>query len=283
MKNLAGLLLSAVLTVAFAPQTLFAQSDAKRSVTEIADGVYRLQNNFHFSLVVVTGEGAVVVDPINASAAGWIKQEVAKLTDKPITHLIYSHSHGDHASGGAVLAEGAEVIAQANAPFSIDGVSPTKRFKDDYNFELGDKQFELSWLGEGHGQDLIAVVVRPANVAFITDAASPKRLPFRNMGGANVDKWIDQIRKIESLDFDIFAPAHGNVGVKADASDVRVYMEELREQVLAGLQAGKSVDTLKEEVTMSDYKDWGNYKDWLPLNIEGTASFLIASGQAKSQ
>jgi len=258
-----------------------AQSDVKRSVTEIADDVYRLQNNFHYSMVVLTGEGAVVVDPINSSAAAWIKSEVAALTNKPITHLIYSHSHGDHASGGAILARNATVIAQENAPTRIDGVKPTERFGDEHTFSLGDKSFELTWLGPGHGEDLIAVVVRPANVAFITDAASPKRLPWRNMGGANVDNWINQIRKIESLDFEIFAPAHGNVGVKSDATDVRVYMEELRAEVLAGLKAGKSVKALKEDITMSAYKDWGQYDSWLKPNIEGTAAYLKSSGQAK--
>jgi len=51
--------------------------------------------------------------------------------------------------------------------------------------------------------------------------------------------------------------------------------------VLAGLKEGKSLDDLKTEVTMSDYKDWGNYEDWLPLNIEGMANFLQISGQAE--
>lgn len=258
-----------------------AQSDANRSVTEVAKDIYRLQNNFHYAMVVITGEGAVVTDPINADAADWIKSEVAKLTDKPITHLIYSHSHGDHASGGAVLAEGAEVIAQANAPAMIDGVKPTLRFDDTHEFSQGDKTFELTWLGPGHGEDLIAVVVRPGNVAFITDAASPKRLPWRNMGGANIDNWINQVRNIESLDFDIFAPAHGTVGDKSDVADVIVYMEELKATVLAGLNAGKSTLQLQATVTMSDYKDWEQYDAWLTENVEGMASFLVSSGQAK--
>lgn len=80
----------------------------------------------------------------------------------------------------------------------------------------------MTWLGEGHGKDLIAVVVRPENVAFITDAVSPKRLPFRDMPRSNIDGWIDQVRKVETLDFEIFAPAHGNIGVKADATDARI-------------------------------------------------------------
>lgn len=264
-------------------QPLFAQGNVERSVTKIAEDVYRLQNNSHYSLVVITDEGAVVVDPINADVASWIKTEVATLTDKPITHLVYSHSHGDHASGGSVLAENAEVIAQANAPTDIDSVEIDTRFDDQHEFSVGDKSFELTWLGPGHGEDLIAVVVRPANVAFITDAVTPKRLPWRNMGGANVDDWISQIKKIESLDFEILAPAHGNVGVKSDATDVRVYMESLRAEVLAGLNDGKTVEQLKKQITMSDYKDWIQYESWLPLNIEGTANSLTSNGQVGSQ
>ncbi len=278
MKALLSSVALATLLLVQAQPTL-AQDVAARSITEVAPDIYRLQNNFHYSMVVITGEGAVVTDPINADAAEWLKAEVAKLTDKPITHLIYSHSHGDHASGGAVLANDATVIAQANAPAQIDGVEPTLRFDDTHEFAHGDKTFELTWLGPGHGEDLIAVVVRPGNVAFITDVAAPKRLPWQNMGGANIDDWIDQVRKVESLDFDIFAPAHGNVGVKADATDARIYMEELKTAVLAGLNEGKSLDDLKTEVTMDDYKDWSNYESWLPLNIEGMASFLDSSGQ----
>lgn len=256
-----------------------AQTNAIRTVTEVAKDIYRFQNNFHYSLVVITGEGAVVTDPINADAAEWIKSEVAKLTDKPITHLIYSHSHDDHASGGAVLTEDAEVIAQANAPAEIDGVTPTLRFDDTHEFSQGDKTFELTWLGPGHGEDLIAVVVRPGNVAFITDAASPKRLPWRNMGGANIDDWTNQVRKIDSLDFDIFAPAHGMVGDKSDVAEVIVYMEELKAEVLAGLKAGKSTTELQTDITMSDYKDWQQYDVWLTENIAGMAGFLASSGQ----
>jgi len=281
MKSLLSVLaISALLVLPTLPS--HAQDTPKRSVTEIAKDVYRLQNNFHYSMVVITGEGAIITDPINTEAALWIRSEVAKLTDKPITHLIYSHSHADHASGGAVLAKGAAVIAQANAPESIDGVKPTVRFDDSYEFSQGDKSFELTWLGPGHGEDLIAVVVRPANVAFITDVAAPKRLPWRNMGGANIDNWIAQVRKVESLDFEIFAPAHGSVGVKSDAADVRGYLEKLKSDVLAGLKGGKSVDELKTEVTMNDYQDWGQYEAWRELNVEGMAKFLVDSGQASN-
>lgn len=256
-----------------------AQDSVKRSIDQVAGDVYRFQNNFHFSLVVLTDDGVVVADPINEDAARWLKNELVSMTDKSVSHLIYSHSHGDHASGGSVFADGATVIAHANAPEAIDGVVPTERFDDTHTFTSGGKSFELTYLGPGHGNDLIAVVVRPENVAFITDAAAPKRLPWRDMGGADLDDWIQQIKNIESLDFDIFAPAHGNVGVKADATDARIYMEKLKSLVLNGLKAGKSVDTLKAEITLDEYKEWSQYQDWRPMNIEGMALHLTKSGQ----
>jgi glyoxylase-like metal-dependent hydrolase (beta-lactamase superfamily II) len=249
-----------------------------RSITKVTGDVYRFRNNNHYALVVVTDNGVVVVDPINADAATWLKTNLKQITDTPITHLIYSHSHGDHASGGQAL-DAKIVIAHANAPAAIDGVTPDIRFDDTRTLEIGGKTFTLVWLGEGHATDLITVVVQPENVAFITDAASPKRLPYRDFPRSNIDGWIDQIRKIETLDFKIFVPAHGNVGVKADATDARIYMEKLRQRVLDGLKAGKSVDDLAATVTMDEYKDWQQYAAWRELNVRGMARFLKESGQ----
>lgn len=270
------LLLTASLGIA---GSAIAQDTPKRAITKVAGDVYRFQNNFHHSLVVLTNDGVVVVDPINREAASWLKAELATMTDKPVSHLIYSHSHLDHASGGLVYSGSATVIAHANAPEAIDGVKPDVQFDSNETLQIGGKTLELTWLGEGHGNDLIAVVVRPENVAFITDAAAPKRLPWRDMGGANLDGWINQIKTIESLDFEIFAPAHGAIGDKADATDARIYMEKLKEEVLTGLKAGKSTDELVAEVMMEDYADWQQYKDWRPLNVQGMANYLMRSGQ----
>ncbi|MEP1442322.1 MAG: MBL fold metallo-hydrolase [Hyphomicrobiales bacterium] len=276
MKKLLALALIAA-TASFTTVSAQAQ-DVKRAITKVAGDVYRFQNNFHFSLVTVTNDGVVVVDPINADAASWLKTNLSSITDKPITHLIYSHSHADHASGGAALGA-ANVIAQENAPDAIDGVKPTERFGESKSYEIGGKTFELTWLGKGHGDDLISVIVRPENVGFITDVAAPKRVPFKTMPSSSVDAWIDQVRKVDTLDFDIFAPAHGNVGVKADVKDVLAYMLELRAGVLAGLKAGKTAVELEKTLRFPAYKAWLQYEAWGPLNVRGMADYLVKAGK----
>lgn len=272
-------LILALLLSIFLPTSAVLAQD--RAVTNIAGDVYRFQNNFHFSIFVITSDGVVVTDPIDASATAWLRNEIAKLTDKPITHLIYSHSHGDHASGGTVFGDVPNVIAQNNAPEDIDGVKPTQRISDTTTMQLGGKTIELTPLGPGHGDDLMAIVVQPESVGFIVDAVAAKRLPFKDFPNSNVDDWTDQVRNVEALDFDIFAGGHGPLGVKADVTDGRIYMEELREEVLEGLKSGQSVDELASSVTMDKYKDWASYDEWRELNVQGMARHLMDIGAAK--
>ena len=254
--------------------------EVNRQISPLGDGIYRFQNNFHVSIFVVTDAGVVVTDPINAEAAAWLTQEIGKMTNQPITHLIYSHSHGDHASGGTEFGDGLTVIAHQNAPEDIDLVEPTIRFSDSGSIAVGNKVFELTYLGPGHGTDLIAIVVRPDNLAFVVDAVSAKRLYYRDFPGSNVDDWISQVEKVNSLEFDTFVGGHGPVGTKADVAAGLQYLRELRTEVLAGLKAGQSVSELKKTVTMKKYSNWQAYDMWLGLNIEGMARHLQRTGLA---
>ncbi|MBT8415940.1 MAG: hypothetical protein KJO42_00720 [Silicimonas sp.] len=263
-------------TLATLAMPAFAQ-DPTRKLHHVTGDVYLFQNNFHMSLIVPTSEGTVRVDPINAEAGAWLNENLGEITDQPVTHLIYSHSHGDHASGGSAHA-GATILAHENAPAEIDGIQPTMRVGDAHTLDVGGKSFELTNLGAGHDNHMLVVTVRPENVAFIVDVAAPKRLPFRDFGGANVDDWIGQIETALTLDFDVFAPGHGGVGDKGDLAEALVYMNDLRSGVLEALQAGKSVDQIKAELTLDAYSGWGQYEAWRELNIDGMAGYLQSAG-----
>ncbi|MCP4874488.1 MAG: MBL fold metallo-hydrolase [Gammaproteobacteria bacterium] len=270
-------ILIALAVLALGTNVVLAQ-DVEREITRVSGDIYRFQNKFHVNMFVITGEGVVVTDPINQEAAKWLKAEIGKITDEPITHLIYSHSHGDHASGGTEYGDVPNVVAHRNAPEDIDLVEPTIRFDEQMSFIVGSKTFELTYLGPGHGNDLIAMVVRPDQVAFVVDAVSSKRLFYRDFPGSNVDHWIDQVKKVDALDFDILIGGHGPLGVKRDVGQGLAYLQEMRAAVLKGLKAGKTVDELKATVKMEKYKNWGSYDQWRELNVQGMARHLTESG-----
>lgn len=275
---------AAVAAVTLALVANDAQAQAKRSVEKIKGDVYLFRNNFHNAMFVVTGSGIVVTDPINADAVGWLKRQLKKCFNKPVTHMIYSHFHGDHNSGGQAWGGGIEVIAHARTKEHVaagraNTAMPTKTFTDAMTFSTGGKTFEVKFLGKGHSDDLSAVVVRPENVAFVVDAISPKRLPFRDFPGTDIAALIDQIKTVESLNFEILAPGHAGVGVKKDATDMRIYIERLMGAVITELKAGKSENDFLKSVKMEKYKSWGSYVNWLAPNIRGMIRWLKESGQ----
>jgi glyoxylase-like metal-dependent hydrolase (beta-lactamase superfamily II) len=261
-------------------QSAHAQ-DVKRELTNVTGDVWRFQNKFHFSTVVVTSAGVVVTDPINAEAATWLEAEIASRFGKPVTHMVYSHSHGDHASGGAVFADTATVIAQANAPAEIDGVAPDIRFAQAMSFTSGGHSFELTALGPGHGADMLAMVVRPENVAYVVDVVSPGRLPYKDFPGANIAGLIEQTKAVEALDFEIMSPGHSRLGNKADAVEAREYVEWLMAAVTAELNAGKTAEQVVADLDTSAYAGMMAYDMWRDLNVQGMARWLKESGEIK--
>ncbi len=85
-----------------------------RSITHITGDLYRGQNNNHFMLLLVTDEGIIITDPINEGFSTWLKDEVASHFGVPVRYVLYSHHHGDHASGGAVFADTAQFVGHEN-------------------------------------------------------------------------------------------------------------------------------------------------------------------------
>lgn len=251
-----------------------AQQSAKRSITKIAGDLYRFQNNFHASVFLVTPDGVIATDPINAEAAKWLEAEIRKQFNQEIKYLIYSHDHADHSSGGEVFADTAIVVAHENAKEAILGEKrptavPDITFSDEMTIELGGKKVHLTYVGPSHSNNSIVMNFPDERTLFAVDIISHKRVPYQTLGDSYFPGWIDALKKLDGIDFDILAPGHGALGTKADVALNHDYLKEMYDAIYAGLRAGKTLDELKAGITMDKYKDWGQYEAWRPLNIEG--------------
>ncbi|MFQ5757716.1 MAG: MBL fold metallo-hydrolase [Acidiferrobacterales bacterium] len=268
---LAGLFVASLLCPVSAAT---AQSGAKRSITKITGNLYRFQNNFHYSVFLVTPDGIIATDPINADAARWLKGELKKRFDKPVRYLVYSHDHVDHIAGGEVFADTAIVIAHENAKSTIVGEQrptavPDVTFSDRMTVELGGKTVELLYVGKAHSNNMIVMHFPAERAVFTVDFISVRRLPYKNLSDSYYPEWIEAIKVVEAIDFDILIPGHGPVGTRADASNHRAYHEDLYAAVLAAARAGKTLEEMQQSIRLEKYKDWGQHKEWLALNIEG--------------
>jgi glyoxylase-like metal-dependent hydrolase (beta-lactamase superfamily II) len=250
-----------------------------REITPIAEQVYRFRNNNHYSIFAVTPAGIIATDPINADAAQWLKAELQRRFALPVKYLIYSHDHADHIAGGEVFADTAIVVAHENAKATILGEQrptavPQVTFADRMSVELGGTVLELSYVGRNHSDNSIVMRFPRERVLFAVDFIPVESLAFRDFPDAYIDDWIESLKRVELLDFDILAPGHGPLGRKEHVRMFRGYMEDLRGEVLKYAREGKSLEEMTQLIKLPKYEKWANYQQWLPLNIEGMYRYI---------
>ena len=261
-----------VLVLAALPALASAQTPI-RAITTITGNLYRFQNNGHYSVFLVTPAGIIATDPIDKDAAGWLKAEIARRFTVPVKFVIYSHGHGDHASGGEVFADTATFVGHdvTKAMMTADRVGPVPQetFTDTKTVSLGGASVELTYLGPNHADGMIVMRFPKERTLFAVDIVPIDSIAYRDFPNANINGWIGSLRAIEKMDFDTLAPGHGPMATRDHARKHREYLEDLQAQVTALVKAGKSLAETKAAVNLTKYKDWGGYADSKTLNIEG--------------
>jgi glyoxylase-like metal-dependent hydrolase (beta-lactamase superfamily II) len=265
-----------------APGAASAAPPAVREMARIAGELYRFRNNKHYSVFAVTPAGVIATDPIDAAAAEWLKAEIKQRFNQPVRYLIYSHDHRDHIAGGQVFADTAIVIAHENAKTAIVAerrptAVPNLIFNERMVVELGGTVVELVYTGRNHSDNSIVMNFPRERVLFAVDFIPVNAVAFRDFPDAYMPDWIDSLKRVEAMDFDVLAPGHGPLGKKDDVRKFRDYLEDLRGQVLKLAREGKTVEEAKQVVNLSKYESWGSYKDFAPLNVEGMYRMVQAN------
>jgi glyoxylase-like metal-dependent hydrolase (beta-lactamase superfamily II) len=253
-----------------------AQNAPPREIYQVSGNVYQFRNSGHYGTFVVTSAGVILVDPIAADAATWLKTELAtRFPGRPVKVVVYSHHDGDHAGGAEALAETTtEIVAHENAPRGIAAdprvsVMPTRTFNGRTTVTLGDRTIELIELGPGHTDSLIGVRFPEEQILFVVDVFSGRRLPFQGLAGSpEIDTIIGTLRRIESMDFRILLTGHSRPSNVADLVAYRTFLENLRAQVLQARREGRSVDEIKTSITKPAYSAWVKNDYRFPPSIQ---------------
>jgi len=275
-------LLLAAIAATILPIAAPAQQAPVREITKISGEVYRFRNNNHYSVFAVTPDGVIATDPINADAAKWLKGELQSRFGKQVKYLVYSHDHADHISGGEVFADTAVVIAHDDAKKAIVGEKrptavPHVTFSDQLTIELGGTSLELVHVGKNHSNNSLVMRFPKERLLFAVDFIPVETVAFRDFPDAYMPDWVDSLKRVEAMDFDIFVPGHGKIGEKRHVTLFREYLQDLHAEVLAGARAGKTPDDLVQTIKLPKYENWTNYKESLALNIQGMYRLIQAN------
>lgn len=192
-------------------------------VQPIARGIHWLFDGAYSSMFMVTPAGVVVCDAPPTTGAN-IPRAVAEVTDRPITHLVYSHEHVDHIGGSRHLPSDIEIVAHESTAEILarradpDRRMPTRTFARDLRLEVGGEVLDLSHKGINHSVDTIFIHAPRQKVLMVVDIVYPGWMPYKNLGVAvDIPGFVDAHRHILNYEFDALVAGHvSRVGTRAD-------------------------------------------------------------------
>jgi cyclase len=286
---LGSLLVFGALSIAVAQQAPPQPSAEALMVTKLKDNLYVLKGGGGNTSVFVTANGVVVVDSKNPGWGQPILDKIKTLTDKPVTTLINTHTHGDHVSGNVAFPATVDIVVQANTAENMKKMIPNstaadqtvpaqtifqqnggkglakRTFKDKMTIGKGADEVDLFYFGRGHTNG-DAWVLFPANrVLHAADIFSGKNIPLldANNGGSAVEigNSLDKAANTLNGKYDTIVTGHSNEMTPADLKEYAQFNRDFVSEVQAAAKAGKSA----EEIA-SSWKIPAKYSGYAPVS-----------------
>jgi glyoxylase-like metal-dependent hydrolase (beta-lactamase superfamily II) len=219
------------------------------------------------NIAVLTGrEGKVLVDAGIAVSRPQLAAALAAIGPGPVTHLINTHWHFDHANGNEWLSElGPTIIAHENTPrhlavtqrvedWSYDFAPlparalPTELFAKDRTLRLNGSTLALNYYGPAHTDSDISVRFTEADILHAADTFWNGSYPFIDYStGGSIDGSIRaaEANLAATTDATIIIAGHGQpVGTRAELLAFRDMLVGIRDNVAALKRQGRSLDEI---------------------------------------
>ena len=238
-------------------------------VEKLRDNLWMLKGGGGNTAVFVRTDGITVVDTKNPGWGQPILDEIKKLSTKPITTIINTHTHGDHVSGNVEFPTTVEIIVQENTKANMQemkgatGIAqpngpppnifkanngkgmPTKTFKDKMTVGKGADEVDLFYFGRGHTNGDAWVVFPALRLVHAGDIFSGKNIPLldANNGGSGVMIGDSLAKAAKSLkNIDTVITGHSTTMTMADLAEYAQFNTDFKNDVQAAKKAGKTVD-----------------------------------------
>jgi glyoxylase-like metal-dependent hydrolase (beta-lactamase superfamily II) len=241
----------------------------------------------HSVLVIETGIGPRNAEKVLEFAADYAKGRTLYLTT--------THFHPEHAFGAQVFAGRATfLVNQAQAddlavkgPGYVDlfrglgepvakqleGVqlaTPDLVYDDAYDLDLGGRVVRLRATGRAHSKGDQVITVPGDGVMFTGDLVETGQFaifPWFPPYDADVSgtRWIAVMERLAAQRPRVVVPGHNDIDGPGLLSDVRAYLELLRDETWRRRDSAMSEDTIAEEVTdlmIKRYPDWEG-REWI--------------------
>lgn len=210
-------------------------------VEEIRDNLYWVTDGSYNAMFLVTDEGVVVVDAPPSIGQNYLKA-IADVTDKPITHVIYSHAHLDHIGAAGIFPKNATYVAHQATGLELQRATslasntsaippvPMITFPNNYTLQVGNQTLNLNYYGDNHMPGNLFIYAPNQKTLMLVDIVFPGWVPFVYLALADDIAGFITAHDIalSNYDFDTFIGGHlTRLGTRDDVVTQQEFISDL--------------------------------------------------------
>ncbi len=241
------------------------------------------------STVIVGDQGVILVDSGGTDEVGrQIDRTIARITPKPVTHVINTHHHGDHTLGNVAF-KGAEILSSEQCKVLVEKTGmdwvrimesmighklPNTRpvpasltFAEDTRAERNLQGVRLVlWVPHGsHTPGDMMVYLPDDKILIGGDILVNTIIP--NMRDANIHNWIGALAKVQDFDAAAIVPGHGPLMTMPDVVRLQRIMTDFYAGVEAGYKKGLTDSEIRGALNLDGWKGLKEYETTMGGNI----------------
>ena len=212
----------------------------------------------------ITDKGVVLVDTKLANWGQRIMDKVTSVTNKPVTMIINTHTHGDHVGSNEYFEPSVEIVAHENTRANMARMDalkgkphamPDRTFADRLTLGSGRDRIDLYYFGRGHTNGDALIVFPDLRAMHTGDLFPGKQVPFMdaNNGGSGAaypDTLAKAAKGIRNVDTVI--PGHSGVTNWAAFLEFGEFVRAFVTNVQASAKAGKTVEQAVADVKLPE-------------------------------
>ena len=231
-------------------------------ISRVTGNIYRAEGGTVANTGFYIGKDSILAidSKMTTEASAEMLDRMKTFSDKPVTHMILTHSDRDHVNGLAAFPAGMTIISHKNTKKEMEkafldppcaqlrAYIPNRTYTDDLELDFSGIKIMLYHFGPAHTSGDTVVLFSEERTAFIGDLFFMGRDPLVHLEkNGSSQGLIKNLKSILLLEADRFISGHSMIVSKKEIEGLMNSLIEKRQKVGDMLKRGKTLDEIKTE------------------------------------
>ena len=229
---------------------------------------------------IITANSVILIDTGSSKSYGeQVKNQIEKITSKPIKYILNTHHHPDHFLGNSAFsssdiyaAEFTKNEIEQNGDLYIvnlvnlvgEAMNNTKikapnQVLTAKTLDLDGYKLDIFHL-DGHTQSDIVIYDENTKILYASDLVFNKRT--LTTPHANMQNWIKSLEELEKIDYSILVPGHGLASkTKEPIKENIAYLNYLDNTLKNSVKEGLDVFEILEKPIPKEFESFTMFKE----------------------